>query len=83
MLKTAKWIMLASFAAALVLWLGFGGRSEFVASDGPYSPVVYVSGWLALLGLVAASWLTVGFFGGAIRRTVARNSIRYGMKRGR
>ena len=55
--------------AALVLWLGFGGRSEFVASDGPYSPVVYVSGWLALLGLVAATWLTVGFFGGAIRRT--------------
>ena len=83
MLKTAKWIMLASFVAALVLWLGFGGRSEFVASAGPYSPVVHISGWLALLGLVSATWLTVGFFGGLIRRTVARNSIRYGMKRGR
>ncbi|GGL76251.1 hypothetical protein [Glutamicibacter protophormiae] len=83
MLKTAKWTMLACFAAALVLWLGFGGRSEFVASDGPYPPVVHISGWLALAGLAAATWLTVGVFGGMIRRTVARNSIRFGMKRGR
>ena len=49
MLKISKWTMLASFAVALVLWLGFGGRAEFVGQEqGPYSPVVYISGWLAL-----------------------------------
>ncbi|MFJ2620818.1 hypothetical protein [Glutamicibacter sp. NPDC087344] len=83
MAKIAKWLMLSSFAVALVLWLGFGGRSEFVASAGPYSAVVQVSGWLALLGLVSATWLTISFFGALIRRTVARNAVRYGMKRGR
>ncbi|MGP9487071.1 hypothetical protein [Glutamicibacter sp. AOP33-2CA-4] len=83
MLKISKWTMLASFALALVLWLGFGGRAEYVASNGPYSPVVYLSGWIALLGLIAATALTVGFFGAQIRRTAARNAVRSGTRLGR
>ena len=82
MLKISKWTMLVSFAVALVLWLGFGGRTEFVASAGPYSPVVYISGWIALLGLLSATLLTVGFFGAQIRRTAARNAVRTGMRLG-
>lgn len=82
MQKISKWTMLASFAVALVLWLGFGGRAEFVASAGPYSPVVYISGWIALLGLLSATVLTVGFFGAQIRRTATRNAIRTGMRLG-
>ncbi|TAP27541.1 hypothetical protein [Arthrobacter sp. S41] len=82
MLKISKWTMLASFAVALVLWLGFGGRAEFVGQEqGPYSPVVYISGWLALLGVVAATVVTCGFFSNAIGRTVRRNAIRYGMRK--
>jgi len=82
MYKICKWTTLASFAVALVLWLGFGGRAEFVGQEqGPYSPVVYISGWLALLGLIAATIMTVGFFGGTIQRTVKRNAIRYGMRK--
>lgn len=83
MLKIYKWTMLASFAVALVLWVGFGGRAEFVASEGPYTPVVYVSGWIALLGLISATLLTVGFFGEQIKRTATRNAIRYGARQGR
>ena len=82
MLKISKWTMLVSFAVALVLWLGFGGLTEFVASAGPYSPVVYISGWIALLGLLSATLLTVGFFGAQIRRTAARNAVRTGMRLG-
>jgi hypothetical protein len=82
MQKISKWTMLASFAVALVLWLGFGGRAEFVASAGPYSAVVYISGWIALLGLLSATVLTVGFFGAQIRRTAARNAVRTGMRLG-
>ncbi|WP_313813148.1 hypothetical protein [Glutamicibacter sp.] len=79
--KIAKWLMLACFATALVLWLGFGGRSEFVAKDhGPYSPVVYFSGWIALAGLLSATVLTVSFFGSTIAHTAKRNAIRYGMR---
>lgn len=81
MQKISKWTMLASFAVALVLWLGFA-TAEFVASAGPYSPVVYISGWIALLGLLAATVLTVGFFGAQIRRTATRNAIRTGMRLG-
>lgn len=81
MYRICKWLMLGAFGAALVLWLGFGGRAEFVAAEhGPYSPVVYLAGWLALLGLAAATVMTVGFFGASIRRTVKRNAIRYGMR---
>lgn len=82
-LRISKWVVLAAFAVALVLWLGFGGRSEFVASNGPYSPVVYVSGWLALLGLAAATVLTTGFFGSMMSNTAKRAIIRGGMRRGR
>ncbi|WP_404285499.1 hypothetical protein [Glutamicibacter arilaitensis] len=82
MQKISKWTMFGSFAVALVLWLGFGGRAEFVGSAGPYSPVVYISGWLALLGLIAATVLTVTFFGGQIRRTATRTAIRSGMRLG-
>ena len=82
-LKASKWVMFAAFGVALVLWLGFGGRSEFVASEGPYSPVVYISGWLALLGLAAATVLTTGFFGGYMSNTAKRAIIRQGMRRGR
>lgn len=79
--KIAKWLMLACFAVALVLWLGFGGRAEFVAKEqGPYSPVVYASGWIALLGLLSATVMTVSFFGNTIARTAKRNAIRYGMR---
>ncbi|WP_159609343.1 hypothetical protein [Glutamicibacter sp. JC586] len=82
MRKIAKWTMLASFAVALVLWLGFGGRAEFVSQEqGPYSPVVYISGWLALLGIIAATIVTMGFFSQSIGRTVRRNAIRYGMRK--
>lgn len=82
MYKICKWSTLIAFAVALVLWLGFGGRAEFVASEsGPYSPVVYISGCLALLGLMAATIMTVGFFGSSIQRTVKRNAIRYGMRK--
>ncbi|MGQ3384570.1 hypothetical protein [Glutamicibacter sp. TV12E] len=82
MYRICKWTTLIAFALALVLWLGFGGRAEFVARDsGPYSPVVYISGWLALLGLIAATIMTVGFFGNVIGRTVKRNAIRYGMRK--
>ena len=82
-LKVSKWLMLVCFATALVLWLGFGGRSEFIASDGPYSPVVYISGWLALAGLIAATVLTTGFFGGFMSNTAKRVVIRQGMRRGK
>lgn len=82
MYKICKWTTLAAFALALVLWLGFGGRDEFVGQEGgPYSPVVYISGLLALLGLIAATIMTVGFFGTSIQRTVKRNAIRYGMRK--
>ena len=82
MYKICKWTTLLAFAAALVLWLGFGGREEFVASEsGPYSPVVYICGWLGLIGLAAATVMTVGFFGSSIQRTVKRNAIRYGMRK--
>lgn len=81
MYRICKWTMLSAFAVALVLWLGFGGRAEFVArGTGPYSPVVYISGWLALLGVLAATVMTVAFFGSSIQRTVKRNAIRYGMR---
>ena len=82
-LRIAKWAMLLCFAVALVLWLGFGGRSEFVDSEGPYSPVVYVSGWLALAGLLAATVLATGFFGGYMSNTAKRVIIRQGMRPGR
>ncbi len=79
--RIAKWIALASFAAALVLWLGFGGRADFVAREhGPYIGVVYAAGWLALLGLLSATVLTISFFGSAIQATVKRNAIRYGTR---
>ncbi|KUM31669.1 hypothetical protein NMP99_09925 [Glutamicibacter mishrai] len=82
MYKVCKWTTLAAFAVALVLWLGFGGRAEFVSQEqGPYSPVVYISGWLALLGIITATIMTVGFFGNSIQRTVKRNAIRYGMRK--
>ncbi|UYQ76252.1 hypothetical protein OF385_09290 [Glutamicibacter sp. JL.03c] len=82
MYKVCKWTTLAAFALALVLWLGFGGRAEFVSREqGPYSPVVYISGWLALLGIITATVMTVGFFGSSIQRTVRRNAIRYGMRK--
>lgn len=82
MRKIAKWTMLVSFTVALVLWLGFGGRAEFVSQEqGPYSPVVYISGWLALLGIIAATIVTMGFFSQSIGRTVRRNAIRYGMRK--
>lgn len=82
-LKLSKWLMFLCFGLALVLWLGFGGRSEFVASEGPYSAVVYISGWLALTGLLAATVLTTGFFGGYMSNTAKRVVIRQGMRRGR
>jgi len=82
MYRICKWTTLIAFALALVLWLGFGGRAEFVAREsGPYSPVVYISGWLALLGIITATIMTVAFFGNAIGRTVKRNAIRYGMRK--
>ncbi|SCB90461.1 MULTISPECIES: hypothetical protein [Micrococcaceae] len=82
MYKTCKWTMFVSFGIALVLWLGFGGRAEFVSQEtGPYSPVVYISGWLALLGIIAATIMTMGFFSNTIGRTVKRNAIRYGMRK--
>lgn len=82
-LQISKWLMLASFTVALVLWLFFGGRSEFVASEGPYSPAVYISGWLALLGLIAATVLTTGFFGGMMSNTAKRVMLRQGIRGGR
>ena len=74
--RISLWLMLACFAVALVLWLGFGGRSEFVSSDGPYSPVVYISGWLALAGVLAATVLSVSFYLHQIQRAVTRNARR-------
>lgn len=82
MKKILTWTAWLSFAVALVLWLGFGGRENFVSQEqGPYEPVVYISGWLALLGLISVTVVTVGFFGGTISRTMKRNAIRYGMRK--
>lgn len=63
-LRRIKLAWLASalcLGAALVLWLFFGGRAEFVSRSSGYSATVLVPGWLALLGIIAATVAAVLF----------------------
>ncbi|MGL3804799.1 hypothetical protein ACSYDW_01740 [Paeniglutamicibacter sp. R2-26] len=48
-------------AAALVPWLFLGGRAQFVLRDSGYDAAVLVPAWLALAGILAASFAAVLF----------------------
>lgn len=50
-----------ALAISAVLWLGFGGRDQFIARDSGFDARVLVPAWLALAGLLAASAATVLF----------------------
>ncbi|MBV1778220.1 hypothetical protein KRR55_03705 [Paeniglutamicibacter sp. ABSL32-1] len=56
------WVLAAiTLAAAVVLWLLFGGRDQFIARASGYDAQVLLPAWLALAGLLAASAATVLF----------------------
>ncbi|MBP2386490.1 hypothetical protein [Paeniglutamicibacter kerguelensis] len=70
-----------SLAAALVPWLFLGGLAQFVLRDSGYTAVVLVPAWLALLGIVAATFAAVLFMmrtmraslGNIVERDVRKN----------
>lgn len=50
-----------ALAGALVLWLFFGGREQFVSRDSGYDAQVLLPAWLALAGLLSATGATIVF----------------------
>ncbi|MDR4532531.1 hypothetical protein [Glutamicibacter sp. PS] len=75
-LSISRWAMFGCFAVSLVIWLGFGARDEFGASEEPYSARVYVAGWLALAGVLSATVLAVTFYARFITRAATRAATR-------
>ena len=58
----AAWLLAGlCLAAALVPWLFLGGRAQFVLRDSGYDAAVLVPAWLALAGILAASFAAVLF----------------------
>ncbi|WP_411732969.1 hypothetical protein [Paeniglutamicibacter sp.] len=56
------WVLAATtLAAAVVLWLVFGGRDQFIARASGYDAQVLLPAWLALAGLLSAAAATVLF----------------------
>lgn len=56
------WALAAvALAGALVLWLFFGGRDQYVSRDSGYDAQVLLPAWLALAGLLSATGATVVF----------------------
>lgn len=56
------WALAAvTLAAAVVLWLLFGGRDQFIARASGYDAQVLLPAWLALTGLLSAAAATVLF----------------------
>jgi hypothetical protein len=49
----------ATLAVAVVLWLGFGGRDQYIARSSGYDAQVLLPAWLALAGLLSATAATV------------------------
>lgn len=85
-LKLAWLVCGLSLGAALVLWVFFGGRAEFVSRASGYSATVLVPGWLALLGIIAATTASVLFMMRAMRSAlgniVERDTRRKPRRRG-
>lgn len=56
------WALAAlTLAVAVVLWLGFGGRDQFIARSSGYDARVLLPAWLGLAGLLSAAAATVLF----------------------
>jgi hypothetical protein len=56
------WALAAiTLAAAVVLWLFFGGRDQFISRTSGYDALVLLPAWLALAGLLCAAAATVVF----------------------
>ena len=54
------WVLAAAtLALAVVLWLGFGGRDQYIARSSGYDAQVLLPAWLALAGLLSAAAATV------------------------
>ncbi|OIH85854.1 hypothetical protein BLJ79_03340 [Arthrobacter sp. UCD-GKA] len=54
------WVLAAAtLAVAVVLWLGFGGRDQYIARSSGYDAQVLLPAWLALAGLLSAAAATV------------------------
>lgn len=54
------WVLAAvSLAVAVLLWLGFGGRDQYIARTSGYDAQVLLPAWLALAGLLSAAAATV------------------------
>ncbi len=56
------WVLAAAtLAVAVVLWLGFGGRDQYIARSSGYDAQVLLPACLALAGLLSAAAATVLF----------------------
>lgn len=54
------WVLAAAtLAVAVVLWVGFGGREQYIARSSGYDAQVLLPAWLALAGLLSAAAATV------------------------
>ncbi|MDQ0094132.1 hypothetical protein [Paeniglutamicibacter psychrophenolicus] len=54
------WVLAAaSLGVAVLLWLGFGGRDQYIARTSGYDAQVLLPAWLALAGLLSAAAATV------------------------
>ncbi|GAA1865032.1 hypothetical protein GCM10009715_10280 [Paeniglutamicibacter psychrophenolicus] len=54
------WVLAAAtLALAVVLWVGFGGRDQYIARSSGYDAQVLLPAWLALAGLLSAAAATV------------------------
>ena len=72
-------------AAALVPWLFFGGRAQFVSRDSGYDAAVLVPAWLALLGIGSATVAAVLFLMRAMRASlgnIVERDVRNNRRRG-
>lgn len=56
-MKWVTWLFIATgvlWAAAILLWLMAGGRTEFTTGTAPWSSQVLVPGWMTVAGIVLA-----------------------------